>query len=210
MIHKRLLCTGLITLLVLWGAAAGGKKDITERQAENMNSWQESFDISDKKPGTYNIMVTAEDAGGNQSIAGPYNIRIDPDSDLPVTGITNPSPDMRIPGNLNVVGICVDDDAVDYVELVFDGRTDAPVRAEGSDFWSYYLDTTELEEGLHTIEAWGVDSNGVRGKPVTVTWHLDRRQPVTAVESHGLGQLVSGKITLTGQVTDGNGIQSLE
>lgn len=210
MIHKRFLCTGLITLLVLWGAAAGGKKDITERQAENMNSWQESFDISDKKPGTYNIMVTAEDAGGNQSIAGPYNIRIDPDSDLPVTGITNPSPDMRIPGNLNVVGICVDDDAVDYVELVFDGRTDAPVRAEGSDFWSYYLDTTELEEGTHTIEAWGVDINGVRGKPVTVTWHLDRRQPVTAVESHGLGQLVSGKITLTGQVTDGNGIQSLE
>ena len=56
MIHKRLLCTGLITLLVLWGAAAGGKKDITERQAENMNSWQESFDISDKKPGTYNTV----------------------------------------------------------------------------------------------------------------------------------------------------------
>ena len=101
-------------------AFAGGKKDITEKQAETLDSWQESFDITDKKPGKYNIVVTAEDQGGNQNTAGPYNVMIDPDSDLPNISITNPIMDMRIPGNLNIVGICVDDDAVGYVELILD------------------------------------------------------------------------------------------
>lgn len=190
-------------------AFAGGKKDITEKQAETLDSWQESFDITDKKPGKYNIVVTAEDQGGNQNTAGPYNVMIDPDSDLPNISITNPIMDMRIPGNLNIVGICVDDDAVGYVELILDDDKSNVIRAEGTDFWSYYLDTTNLAEGRHTIKVYGVDINGVQGHPVEVSWHLDRRQPVTEVTNYEIGSLVSAEINLKGRVSDGNGIESL-
>ena len=203
---KQIICLLIASLLVQMTFAG---RDVTEKKAENLDSWQESFDINDKKAGKYNIVVTAEDFGGNKSSAGPFNIIIDPDSDLPVIGITNPITDMRIPGNLNIVGTCVDDDAVGYVELIFDGNKEEPVKADGEEFWSYYLDTTRLAEGYHTIEAYGVDINGVKGKSVFTSWNLDRRMPVTNVKNYGIGDLVSGRIHLSGLVTDGNGIKTL-
>ena len=56
--------------------------------------------------------------------------------------------------------------------------------AEGREFWSYYLDTTNLEEGAHTIKVIGYDinENPVVSKPVVVTWQLDRKKPVTEIQ----------------------------
>ncbi len=196
---------------------------------DEINSWQEKFDVNDKKNGKYNIIVTAEDQAGNESVTGPFNIYIDAESDLPVTGITNPVEQMRVPGNLNIVGTCIDDDKVQEVWLVLDGDEENPVKAQGTEFWSYYLDTTQLLEGPHTIEVYGIDDGnpdayiGEDGKvdkekvvPKTghrakVTWQLDRRVPVTTVTSpENMGALVSGKVKIEGFVTDGNGIKSLE
>ena len=206
----------LVSVCILFAgslsAFAFGKKDVTYRNVEKMDSWQESFDINEKKDGKYNIYVEAKDKGGNTEIAGPYNLFIDPDSDYAICSITNPISNMRVPGNLNIVGTCVDDDGVSEVWLILDGGD--PVKAEGKEFWSYYLDTNNLAEGPHTIEVWGVDINGLSSKDkpkkkAFVTWNLDRRQPVTKVTNHTLGELVSGKITLEGTISDGNGIKAL-
>ena len=206
---KRGFASVLLFLIIGGLLFAGGKKETEEKSVDKTESWQETFDIQEKKEGKYNIMVTAEDEGGNVAVAGPYNIFIDPDSDLPIAGITNPPPEMRVPGNLNIVGTCIDDDAVAYVSLVFDDDFDNPVRAEGQDFWSYYLDTKNMSEGKHKITVTGVDINGVAGNPLEVYWHLDRHSPKTEIYNYELGQLVSGKITLQGEVIDGNGIKSL-
>ncbi|MCR4580085.1 MAG: hypothetical protein K5681_07050 [Treponema sp.] len=191
-----------------------GKGDIEEHPVHDMNSWQDSFDLESKKPGKYNIMITAKDLGGNTHIEGPHNIFIDPNSDLPICGITNPYPDMRVVGNLNIVGTCVDDDGVAWVDLILDEglETEQQVRAEGKEFWSYYLDTTELEEGTHTIKVIGYDinDNPVASKPLSVAWQLDRKQPVTEVLDKEMGFLVSGSVRFDGLVSDGNGIKSLE
>ena len=208
---KKVLAGLLISGLAV-SSFAMGKRDVTYRDVENMDSWQEEFDINEKKEGKYNFYVEAKDKGGNTEIAGPYNLFIDPDSDYAISGITNPIKNMRVPGNLNIVGTCVDDDAVAEVWLVLDGGE--PVKAEGKEFWSYYLDTTELAEGPHTIEVWGVDINGLSSqekpkKKAFVTWNLDRRQPITVVKNYSLGSLVSGKISLKGTVSDGNGIKAL-
>ncbi|MBR1722287.1 MAG: hypothetical protein IJ727_07390 [Treponema sp.] len=189
-----------------------GKRDAEYRDVTEMDSWQETFDINEKKEGKYNIYVEAKDKGGNKEVAGPYNLFIDPDSDYAISGITNPSENMRVPGNLNIVGTCVDDDAVSEVWLILDGGE--PVKAEGKEFWSYYLDTNDLAEGPHTIEVWGVDINGLSSqekpkKKAFVTWNLDRRKPITVVTNHSLGELVSGKINLQGTISDGNGIKAL-
>ncbi len=201
-------CFALTSFVVF----AFGKKDVDYKDVENMDSWKETFDINEKNAGKYNIYAEAKDKGGNTEIAGPYNLYIDPDSDYAVSGITNPAPQMRVPGNLNIVGTCVDDDGVSEVWLVLDGGE--PVKAKGKEFWSYYLDTNELAEGPHTIEVWGVDINGLSSqdkpkKKAYVTWNLDRRKPITQVTNHALGELVSGKIKIQGEASDGNGIKTL-
>ena len=184
-------------------------RDVETHSVENLKSWQDSFDLNSRKAGKYNIMVKATDLSENVALEGPFNIYLDPDSDLPVCGITNPRPGIRIAGNLNIVGTCVDDDAVEYVDLILDGDEEHPVRAKGKEFWAYYLDTTELEEGLHTIKVVGCDVNGLVGKPVEITWNLDRRQPVTNIDNHVMGTLVSKTVKFHGTVADGNGIKSL-
>lgn len=134
------------------------EKKIDSRDLGDQNSWEEKFDINEHQSGKYNVLVTAEDKAGNEYNAGPFNMYIDPESDLPVTGITNPREGMRVPGNLNIVGTCIDDDKVDEVWLILDGDEEHPVKAEGTEFWSYYLNTNGLFEGPHSIEVYGIDN----------------------------------------------------
>ena len=202
---------------------AAGRKDIEEIHVKNLQSWQEDIDLekrTEKKAQKYNIMITATDLGGNVSVEGPFNIYIDPESDRPVCSITNPYQDMRVVGNLNIIGTCVDDDGVAKVELILDeGKFNSKgesiekrVTANGKEFWSYYLDTNDLEEGPHTIKVIGYDINGLESnpqKPVVMQWQLDRKQPVTSVDNIVMGQLVSGNAHFKGIVTDGNGIKEL-
>ena len=203
----------LLTLLTASALFAHGKGDIEDIAVENMNSWQEQFDLDIRKPGKYNIMITARDLGGNVHIEGPHNLWLDPKSDLPICGITNPYPGMRVVGNLNIVGTCVDDDGVSRVDLILDEGTDheKQVTAEGKEFWSYYLDTNDLEEGDHTIKVIGYDINDEPrvSSPYKLTWQLDRKQPVTEVQDKAMGILVSGNVKFDGIVTDGNGIKEL-
>ncbi|MBE6349458.1 MAG: hypothetical protein E7062_01725 [Spirochaetaceae bacterium] len=208
-IAKKVITSILVIFLSVCSLFAFGKKDTDAKSVSQLNSWQETFDISEKKTGKYNIVISAQDVGGNTSLVGPFNIAIDPKSDLPIVGITNPLNGMRVPGNLNIVGTCIDDDAVERVEIILDNDTENVIVAEGKDFWSCYLDTTTLMEGLHTITVYGIDINGLRGNAVSSTWHLDRRLPETEIKNHGMGDLVSGRIDFEGIIEDGNGIAEL-
>ena len=210
---KKGLWIALFSMLLIPAIYSHGKGDVEEISVLNMNSWQEQFDLDVRKPGKYNILIKARDLGGNTHIEGPHNIYLDPKSDLPICGITNPYPHMRVVGNLNIVGTCVDDDGVSKVELILDEgkETEKRVTAEGKEFWSYYLDTTELEEGDHTIKVIGYDINEEPriSNPTVLTWQLDRKQPVTEVKDKTMGILVSGNVKFDGIVSDGNGIKEL-
>jgi len=180
------------------------KKSVEFFEADGLENWSIAFDASSLKPGTYNIVARAVDAAGNVAFSSPFNIVIDPDSDLPVAGIVNPLPLARVGADLNIVGTCVDDDGVSHVELRVD---DGPwVRAEGGDYWSYYLSTATLSDGLRTLYARGVDVNGVVGKETRVSFHLDRTKPTHTIASPGFGAIVSGRLTISGVVYDANGL----
>ena len=101
--------------------------------------------------------------------------------------IVNPRENMRVPANLNIVGSCVDDDAVGSVHIVLDGDRENEIVAEGKDFWSYYLDTTQMEDGPHEIIVYGIDHKGIVGREQKVVWHLDRKQPQIKIDSHEMG-----------------------
>ena len=202
----------MIYLLIMFSAFsllyAGGSKDIDSVQMTNKESWHQSIDISGKKKGKYNVLIKAVDIAGNEGYVGPFNMYIDPNSDLPIVNISNPKTEAVVTGNINVIGTCVDDDAVDYVELRIDGG-ESIYRAKGKEFWSYYINTENFEEGTHTIEAWGVDINGVKGKSVKNSFYLNRRSPITGIVNRSVGELVSGRISIEGTVEDGNGVERL-
>ncbi|MGI5173470.1 Ig-like domain repeat protein [Treponema sp. OMZ 840] len=187
---------------------AAGSRDITNLEISSIESWQNAMDISAKKKGKHNILITANDIAGNTAYVGPFNVYIDPQSDLPVTSIAFPVSGATVTGNVDIVGTCIDDDAVARISVRIDDSTEV-YTAKGTEFWSYSLNTTEMEEGTHTIEVWGTDINGVDGKSVKTFFYLDRRQPLTYITNTDAGTLVSGVLRLEGSVEDGNGIERL-
>ena len=227
--HNKTSVFKIFLFLVAAAVFAGGRKDNESHKVGNPAGFTESVDISGKKTGKWNIYLEAHDKGGNAAIAGPHNLYIDPESDLPVVMIINPQSDMHVQGNLNMVGTCLDDDGVSYVELNVtrgrDGKGELvhQGRAEGREFWSFFLDTSDTAkwpDGVYTVTACGVDINGLSGisenfpakahKKHQIIWNLDRKKPEIKVTSHENGALVSGKVNIRGTVWDGNGITSLQ
>ncbi|MBN1699946.1 MAG: hypothetical protein JW881_20725 [Spirochaetales bacterium] len=178
----------------------------TYNTANGLENWDYEYDVSGLKKGMYNIIVQGKDRAGNITYGGPINIFIDPSSDLPEIGITNPTPGMRVGGShLNIVGTCVDDDGVGKVEVkINDGEF---VEAEGKDFWSFRLSTEGLADGKHTLTVRGTDINGTQGEELSRAFYIDTSRPVHYFTSGQSGALVSGKTALEGYVTDKNGIE---
>jgi hypothetical protein len=178
------------------------------QEVNGLENWDHRIDLSGYQEGKYNLIIRGSDAAGNLAYEGPYNIFVDPASDLPVVRIANPAEGMRVGGSLNVVGACVDDDGVRQVQVCIDDGE--PRTAEGGEFWSLRFDLEGFDDGQHSVSAWGVDINGNSGESQSVGFYLDRRSPVIRISSHASGALVSGKVTLEGLVTDRNGVSSLE
>jgi hypothetical protein len=177
-------------------------------QVEGLENWHYDFDIAGYPEGKYNILIKGTDLAGNEYIEGPFNIHIDPSSDKPVTNISNPTPGMRVGGNLNIVGTSIDDDSVERVEVqINDGEF---LQVNGIEFWSFYLSTDELEDGEYTVTARGVDENGTIGDSYSVNFVLDKSRPYNEVTSFENGALLNGKVTLEGLVKDKNGVEKLE
>ena len=203
---KKLLLYVSMSLCLISFLSAGGK--IESRTVENPESWDEVFEITEKKPGKYNVLVTAEDSAGNIGEAGPFNMYIDPRSDLPVVAITNPVKNMSVMGEtFTASGTGFDDDGIDYIEVALDDSE--PVRAKGKQFWTQTFTTSNLQEGPHRITAWGVDINGLKGNSISVLFNLNLNTPETLVTNMEAGVLISGKRTIEGVVQDGNGVSKL-
>lgn len=206
-LKKSIAAAGLIVLIVFGAGALGSNEEGDFQPVNGMENWDYRFDLSDYEEGKYNLIVRGTDRAGNVAYVGPYNVFIDPASDLPVAGIANPAPGMRVGTDLNVVGTCIDDDAVARVEIRLD---DGPFQAAaGSDFWSYTLPVAGLEDGPHVLGVRGIDTRGNTGIPATVTFVLDTKIPLVNITSHANGEIVRGKITLEGWAQDLNGINSL-
>lgn len=175
--------------------------------ADGFENWQYLYDISGFKPGKYNLIIRVIDSAGNIAFGGPFNILIDPLSDLPIAQINNPLPFMRIGGDLNIVGTCTDDDGVKEVQIRIDDSD--WITVNGKDYWSYFLKTNTMPDGLHTLFVRGIDINGLPGTVSSVMFHLDRTKPLHEINKPDFGKLVSGSFKVEGSVTDANGIKNI-
>ena len=185
-----------------------GKTEEEDFEAvEGVGNWEHTIDVSELEPGKYNILVRARDRAGNEAIGGPFNVFVDPESDLPIISISYPTANQRVGNNLYVIGTARDDDAVGKVEVrIDDGRY---ILAEGTEFWSVLLSIANLDDGPHTITARATDIAGTAGPEITSVFQLDTTKPLSITESHESGVLVSRRTTIQGQVIDENGVASL-
>ncbi len=202
-----ILVLALCSIAVLYAQESGTpmvKPDKEYKPATGLENWTYQYDTSTLKPGTYNILARAIDSAGNVSFSTPFNLIVDPESDKPIVRIVNPLAMARVGADLNIVGSCVDDDAVAAVDIKLDN--DEWVRAQGTDYWSYYLKTAALADGPHSLAVRGIDSNGLAGSESHVSFQLDRTKPLNTVTAPSFGSFVSGRLSVNGSVYDANGL----
>ncbi|HOF00321.1 MAG TPA: Ig-like domain-containing protein, partial [Spirochaetota bacterium] len=186
-------------------------KDVYEI-AEGTLNWSKDYNISNKSKyvnGKWSVHVKARDDRDNYSPEVGVNIIIDPKSDIPLVNVINPLPNAKVLGNLKIVGTAYDDDAVDRVEIIVDNEKEKRA-AEGTDFWSYDLDTSMMKDGEHFFRVKVYDINGIPSKEVQVPFQLNRRTPFIEINTIKSGSVVSGKMNVGGIASDDNGIVSVE
>lgn len=207
---KRLLFPAifLFALLLPGAVTARGTQEKDFQEAQGKDNFSQSVDLTKLAPGQYNILVRTKDAAGNVSFAGPYNFFYDPNSDNPLITVANPSPGQRLGSSLNVVGVASAPKGMALVEAQVDGAPWVP--AQGKAFWSFFLSTGNMTDGLHQISLRGTDVNGIVGPVVTVPFHLDRNLPALSFTTMKSGDRVQGTIAIDGTLADGNGLKILE
>lgn len=184
------------------------EKGVDYKQVDGLENWTYDYNVSDLDDGEYNLLIRSRDKAGNIALDGPINVFIDSQSDLPVVSISSPTQEMRVGGNFNVVGTAEDDDDVASVSVkVDDGQW---FKAEGTQFWSTFIDTTTWEDGKHIIYAKSTDINGLEGLESSVFIRLDKTKPVINITSHSNGEILSGRNKISGSVFDANTVRKLE
>jgi len=201
-------CVFLLLLCPAGILHAKGTQEKDFQEAQGKDNFSQSVDLTNLAPGQYNILVRTKDAAGNVSFAGPYNFYYDPASDNPLITVANPAAGQRLGSSLNVVGVASAPKGVALVEAQLDA---GPwVLAKGKAFWSYFMATGGLPDGLHRIAIRGTDVNGVVGPVSTVAFHLDQNLPTLSLATLKSGDRVQGVITIDGVLADGNGLRGLD
>lgn len=199
--------TLFVGLLIPRTAYSRGTDEESWEDVEGTDNWRHEIDIADREAGTYNVIVRGRDFAGNEYIEGPFNIRIDPESDLPVSRVVFPENGQVVRGNINVVGIAEDDDSLDRVQVRID---EGPwMEAEGGDYWRLFVPVENVEDGTRTVSTRAFDVNGLEGPESSSSFVLDTQPPRMEITSHAGGAIVSGRVRFDGAAYDANGIESV-
>ena len=199
------ICYLLFVICPAWG---GAKKDIETATAEGNETWQHNFDINGRKKGNYNYLVTGYDHAGNETIDGPFNIKIDPNSGLAAVKVIYPEPGFVIRQDVNVLGTASAYYGVEKVVVRLDNA--APVEAEGTEYWSAPIEFTKVNDGKHSLFFRASDTKGTPGPETRVDFILDTSPPKIDLISHKVGDTISRNVSIRGSASDPNGIKTVE
>jgi len=204
-------CLAIFLVLIIYGPAlrAGGWKDKIETvTAEGGEVWDNDFDVTERKRGIYNFIVYARDRAGNEAISGPFNIKVDPMSGLPMARVLYPQNNAIVRQNINVLGVAAGRYGISRVMMRIDDGDYADVT--GMDYWNQLITFESVADGKHTLYVQATDSKGVTGPEQKMTFILDTTPPQIELISHNVGDIITGLVNFKGQAVDPNGIQTVE
>ncbi|MCL2599695.1 MAG: Ig-like domain-containing protein, partial [Treponema sp.] len=189
----------------LW---AGGRRSVDTVTAEGEETWQNRFDVREYSRGTHNFIVHARDRAGNVSVSGPYNIVVDPNAALPVVRIVYPVENAIVRQDISVIGVASGRYGIERVLLSLNDDEDETV-TNGTDYWDQVLDFSDLPDGRHTLHVRALDGGGLYGPVSSVSFILDRLPPAIELDSHAVGDIISGNVVIRGHATDASGIRRM-
>jgi hypothetical protein len=199
-----LLLPVLLAVLLPRHVEAGGRRQIVTGTAEGTENWRREFNVSGMRPGTYNIIVNAKDAAGNEAASGPFDVRVDPLASPPLVSVLYPEANSIVRGDINIAGITSAPYGAGQTLLKLDDGVYAPV--DGKAYWSRLLDAGTQSDGYHTIYAKAIDSRGVEGPVARVSFILDLVPPVIELSGRTTGDCIAGTVKITGRIVDANGV----
>jgi len=147
------------------------------------------YDISSDADGANKAVVksfpaTVSDGNGmsidigsqddSDSFISGIEVEVSTDDENPAVTITSPAENDTVMGTITVEGTAQDDAAVDRVEVKVDERSYS--LTQGTDAWSYTLNTVALLDGAHTITAQATDTSG---NTATDTINIDVNNEIT-------------------------------
>jgi len=206
--HRALLLMALVLVVFLPTAVyAGGRRQIVTETADGIDIWQKEFDVSGKKPGTYNIVINAKDAAGNVGVGGPFNIKVHPMAGLPEARVVYPEHGQVIREDVSIVGVASARYGIKQVLVKIDNEEYQTL--EGSEYWNYRIPAKDLVEGNHTIYVKAIDFHDLTGPQSQINFILDMVPPEIELIDREIGDLIAGTVNIQGKVYDANGIDSL-
>jgi hypothetical protein len=186
---------------------ARGSGEIVTETADGIDIWQKGFDVSDRKPGTYNIIIHAKDAAGNVGIGGPFNIKVNPMAGLPEARIVYPEQGQVVREDVSIVGVASARYGIKQILIKIDDEEYQEL--EGSEYWNYRIPAMDLLEGVHTIYVKAIDSQDIMGPESKISFILDLVPPEISLIDREIGDLISGNVIIKGSVYDANEVASL-
>jgi hypothetical protein len=204
---RRILKTLLVMIFLPAALYAGGNRQIVTQTADGMDIWQTEFDVSARKKGTYNIIISAKDAAGNEGISGPFNLKVDPMAGLPEARVVYPEHGQIIREDVSIVGVASARYGVKRILVKIDNGEYEEL--EGGEYWSLFIPALDLVEGKHTIFVKAIDSMDILGPESRTDFILDILPPEIGLVDREIGDLIAGTVNIKGKVSDLNGIQSV-
>jgi hypothetical protein len=205
---RRILKTLLVMVFLPAAVYAGGGRQIVTQTADGIDIWQTEFDVSEiKKKGTYNIIISAKDAAGNEGISGPFNLKVDPMAGLPEARVVYPEHGQVVREDVSIVGVASARYGVKQIYVKIDDGEYQEL--EGNEYWSLFIPALDLVEGKHTIYVKSIDSMDIEGPVSRTDFILDILPPEIGLVNREIGDLIAGSVTIKGKVADLNGIKSV-
>jgi len=157
--NNRFRCLAIAVFFAVCAPAlwAGGWKDQIETvTSENGEVWDNDYDVTMRKKGIYNFIVNARDRAGNESVSGPFNVYIDPNSGLPLARVLYPENNAVIRQNINVLGVASGRYGIGRVTARLDDGEYVDVT--GTDYWNQLVNFATIPDGKHVLYVQATDS----------------------------------------------------
>jgi hypothetical protein len=170
--------------------------------ADDIAPWSYSIDTTLLSQGTHTLEARSSDDVSTSPVVSVEFIVDQP----PAVEITSPADGQTYGGALDVGGTASDDVSVQKVEVRVDEGT--WIIAEGTDAWTYELDTMTLSQGTHSLEARSYD--GYEYSAVaSVSFDVDQPPTVSSINLQ-TDVLYDGTVNITGGASDDVEIMEVE
>ena len=160
------------------------------------------------------MSFTFTDEIGNTTTIKNWDFKVDEESNKPVTEIHLPEEMQVVTTDFVISGVVYDDDGKCKIFYKIDNDEYKQYIAEdGSEYSSSFkfdIPLLSLKDNEHTITAYAIDVNGVRGDDVKRVFRVSLEEPKGAMTSPEIEKTVKDTVTLKGWASDKNGISLVQ